>query len=148
MKFTTALRVFVISGLLMVAGNFVGFKVPPMQALPGMLILMAIVVAGYLVTEYMPLKLPSIAWISIVAIIVSLPAFPGYAYIQQVTGKVQFLAICTPILAYAGISVGKDMDNFKKMGFKIIIITLLALTGTFVGSAIIADVLLRMTGAI
>ncbi len=148
MKFTTALRVFVISGLLMIAGNFVGFKVPPMQALPGMLILMAIVVVGYLVTEYMPLKLPSIAWISIVAIIVSLPVFPGYAYIQQVTSKVQFLAICTPILAYAGISVGKDMDNFKKMGFKIIVITLLALTGTFVGSAIIADVLLRATGAI
>jgi hypothetical protein len=148
MKYLTALRIFLVSGLIMIIGNFVGYKVPPLQAVPGMHILLGIVCVGYVVTEYMPLKLPSIAWISLVAIIVSLPSFPGYAYIQQVTGKIQFLAICTPILAYAGISIGKDMDNFKKMGFRIIIVTLLALSGTFIGSAIIADVLLRWTGAI
>lgn len=148
MKFTTALRVFIVSGLLMVIGNFVGYKVPPMQALPGMLILLAIVVAGYGLANVIPIKLPTIAYISLIAIIASIPGFPGSAYVIKYVGKLQFLAICTPILAYAGISIGKDMDAFKKQGLKIIIVTLLALTGTFVGSAIIADAVLRATGAI
>lgn len=148
MKFTTALRVFVVSGLWMVIGNFVGYKVPPLEALPGMLILLAIVVAGYLLAKVIPIKLPTIAYISLIAIIASIPGVPGSAQVIEYAGKLQFLAICTPILAYAGISIGKDMEAFKKQGIQIIIVSLLAFTGTFVGSAIIADIVLRLTGAI
>ncbi|NLW18074.1 MAG: DUF340 domain-containing protein, partial [Firmicutes bacterium] len=40
MKFSSALRIFIISGILALVGNFVGFKVNPVDALPGMLILL------------------------------------------------------------------------------------------------------------
>ena len=29
------------------------------------------------------------------------------------------MSLCTPILAYAGISIGKDLDEFKKQGLGI-----------------------------
>ena len=50
--------------------------------------------------------------------------------------------------AVAGISLGKDLKNFAKMGWKMVVITLLVITGTFIFSALVADLVLRATGAI
>lgn len=148
MKFSQAFRIFVISGILALIGNFIGFKINPIDALPGMVILLILVVAGYAVSRVSPIKLPSIAYISALAIIVSIPGVPGADLVVKYVNNVQFLALCTPILSYAGISIGKDMDSFKKQGAKIVVVTLLALTGTYVGSAIIAHLVLKLTGAI
>jgi hypothetical protein len=148
MKFSSALRIFIISGILALIGNFVGFKVNPVTALPGMLILLVIVIAGYGLSRVSPIKLPSIAYISALAIIASIPGVPGADLVTKYVGEVQFLALCTPILSYAGISIGKDLDSFKTQGVKIVVVTLLALTGTYVGSAVIAQVILKLTGAI
>ncbi|NLW17262.1 MAG: DUF340 domain-containing protein [Firmicutes bacterium] len=148
MKFSSALRIFIISGILALVGNFVGFKVNPVDALPGMLILLVIVIAGYGLSQVSPIKLPSFAYISALAIIASIPGVPGADLVTKYVGEVQFLALCTPILSYAGISIGKDMDSFKQQGFQIVIVTLLALAGTYIGSAVIAHVVLKLTGAI
>lgn len=148
MKFSQAFRIFVISGILALIGNFIGFKINPIDALPGMVILLILVVAGYTVSRVSPIKLPSIAYISALAIIASIPGVPGADLVVKYVNNVQFLALCTPILSYAGISIGKDMDSFKKQGAKIVVVTLLALTGTYVGSAIIAHLVLKLTGAI
>ncbi len=148
MKFSQAFRIFVISGILALIGNFIGFKINPIDALPGMVILLILVVAGYAVSRVSPIKLPSIAYISALAIIASIPGVPGADLVVKYVNNVQFLALCTPILSYAGISIGKDMDSFKKQGAKIVVVTLLALTGTYVGSAIIAHLVLKLTGAI
>ena len=43
---------------------------------------------------------------------------------------------------------GKDLKDFAKMGWKLVIITLFVITGTFVFSALVADVILKLTGAI
>lgn len=148
MKFSSALRIFVISGILALVGNFIGFKVDPIAALPGMLILLVIVIIGYGLAQVSPVKLPSIAYISALAIIASIPGVPGAELVTKYVSEVQFLALCTPILAYAGISIGKDLDTFKTQGLKIVTVTILALTGTYVGSAIIAQVVLKLTGVI
>jgi len=148
MKFSSALRIFIISGILALVGNFVGFKVNPVDALPGMLILLVIVIAGYGLSQVSPIKLPRIAYISALAIISSIPGVPTADMVAKYVGEVQFLALCTPILSYAGISIGKDMDSFKQQGFQIVIVTLLALAGTYIGSAVIAHVVLKLTGAI
>lgn len=58
------------------------------------------------------------------------------------------MSLCTPILAYAGISIGKDLDEFKKQGLGIMCTAIAAFTGTYVGSALIAQVVLMMTGVI
>jgi hypothetical protein len=148
MKFKDVFRIFVVTALITLVGNFIGYKINPIQAIPGMLILLVIVTLGYLASKYIPIKLPSIAYISALAIIASIPGVPGAETVIKYVGDIQFLAICTPILAYAGISIGKDMSSFKQQGLKIIVVALLTFIGTYVGSAIIAEVVLRLTGVI
>ena len=67
--------------------------------------------------------------------------------IEQI-GKIGLLPLCTPILAYAGISIGKDVDTFKKQGFAIVVVAIFTFAGTFLGSTIIAQIILKMTGVI
>lgn len=44
--------------------------------------------------------------------------------------------------------MGKDWDEFKKIGWRGIITTLFVITGTYLGSAIIAHVVLVLSGSI
>ncbi|MCI7795637.1 MAG: DUF340 domain-containing protein [Lachnospiraceae bacterium] len=129
-----------------------GKPVTPIQALPGMAMLLAITIVGSLITEVLdkvlPKNLPAIAYISLLAIIVTIPGVPGAEFASASMGKIGLLPLCTPILAYAGISLGKDLDTFKKQGVSIVIVALLTFVGTYVGSAIIAEIVLRATGVI
>lgn len=147
-SFSTALRIFIISGFLALIGNYVGFKISPIAALPGMFILLVLIIAGEALTRVSPIKLPSIAYVSLLAIIASVPGVPGAEAVVKYADKVQFLALCTPILAYAGISIGKDLNSFKEQGLKMVVVTLLTFIGTFVGSAAIAQFILKLTGVI
>ena len=82
-------------------------------------------------------------------ILLTIPGFSPIAeWAIDATNKVGLLPLCTPILAYAGISLGKDLDTFKKQGVSIVIIALFTFTGTYIGSAIIAEIILRSTGVI
>ena len=74
------------------------------------------------------------------------PVIADYA-IEQI-GKIGLLPLCTPILAYAGISIGKDVDTFKEQGLAIVIVAIFTFAGTFLGSTIIAQIILKMTGVI
>jgi len=148
MRFSDVFRVFLITAGITIVGNYIGYDVNPIAAIPGMLILLAIVVVGYLASRYSPVKLPSIAYISALAIIASIPGVPGASYVIKYVGQIQFLALCTPILAYAGISIGKDLDGFRRQGVQIVLTALLTFIGTYIGSAIIAQVVMALTGVI
>ena len=50
--------------------------------------------------------------------------------------------------AYAGISISDQIHTFVKQGWKMILIGIFVMTGTFVFSAIIAQIGLTLTGAI
>ena len=143
-----SLRILVIVAVTTLIGNLAGFKINPIEALPGMLILLGIVIVGLLLSKLIPSKLPSIVYISLIGVILTVPGFPGSAWFTEQAGKVQFLALCTPILAYAGIASGKDLGDFKKLGWRIMVVSLFTFVGTFIGSAAIAQVVLKLTGQI
>ncbi len=114
-----------------------------LTALPGMAIFWACSLVGLIIYKYVKIGVPAVAWISTVAIIISLPQFPFSAQVAEYTGKVGFLPLLTPVLAYAGLAISKmEIKLFKAAGFKIAIVALLAFTGTYVGSVIIAQVML------
>ena len=129
-----------------------GAPVTPIEALPGMVMLLAITIIGVAISDVLdkalPKNLPAIAYISLVAIIVTIPGFPGAEFAFASMNKIGLLPLCTPILAYAGISLGKDFGTFKSQGLPIVCVALLTFVGTYVGSAVIAEVVLRLTGAI
>lgn len=130
-------------------GNFIGYEVMPLAALPGMISLMVIVLIGMIIHEVLPFKrLPAIAYIGLLAFILTIPGVSGAEKIAEWTAEVNLLALTTPILAYAGISIGNSWADFAKMGWKTIIIGMLVLLGTYLGSAVIAEIILRIQGIV
>ncbi|MGO2008590.1 hypothetical protein [Vreelandella alkaliphila] len=116
---------------------------PLLDALPGMLILYAMVIIGLVVGRFCPFYLPSVAWVSLISIIATLPFFPGNGWIIARLAEVDFLAVVTPVLAYAGLALtGREFAMFKQTGWKLVVVALLVFTGTFIGSAVVAHVML------
>ena len=148
MSLASNLLILIITGVLTLVGNFVGFKVSPVEAMPGVLILIVIAFLGILLSKIVPIKIPSVAYIVPLSTIVTIPGMPMAELISTYTAKVNFLALCTPILAYAGIYTGKNLDTLKKTGWKIFILALFVMLGTYLGSAIIAQIILKMLGQI
>ncbi|MFP7200486.1 hypothetical protein SFC08_05900 [Lysinibacillus halotolerans] len=139
----------IIVSFMVIIGNWIGYEVMPLESLPGILALASIALLGLIIHRVIPYKgIPSIAYIGILAFILSMPAVPGSEKIVEWTGKVNLLAIATPILAYAGISIGRSWTDFAKLGWKTVIVGMFVLLGTFLGSAIVAEIILRMQGII
>ncbi len=138
----------VLAGLVFICGllllvNWVGTKTNPLEALPGMAILFICCVIGIFVKKIIPVGVPNIAWISIAAIFMALPFMPMAGYVIEATDKLGLLPLITPALAYAGMAISKaEVALFKKSGFKLMIVALLTFTGTYLGSVVIADMLL------
>jgi hypothetical protein len=107
---------------------------------------MAITLIGIALSRFLPL--PMVFWISIVALLSTSPLSPFDKTILYYTSNVEFLALTTPILAFAGLSVGKDLNIFKKMSWKIVLVALAVYTGTFVFATIIAQMMLKSMGLI
>ncbi len=55
----------------------------------------------------LPCKTSAILLVLTLSTILTISGVPGAGKIAEYTGKVNFIALCTPILAYAGISIGK-----------------------------------------
>ncbi|CEG28624.1 hypothetical protein [Bacillus sp. B-jedd] len=140
---------FVIVSLLVLVGNWIGYEVMPLAALPGLLVLVGLSLIGLIIHKALPFKkIPSIAYIGILGFIITIPGMPFQEKIVEWTAQVNLLAIATPILAYAGISIGRSWTDFAKLGWKTIIIGMCVLLGTYLGSAIIAEIILRFQGII
>jgi len=119
------------------------------EAFLGMVIIYIISLVGMSIAKYVPFYLPSIAWISLVAIVVASPISPIDAIVVEETSKVSFLAMTTSVLAYAGFAISQmEIEIFKKSGVKIVIIGLFVFVGTYLGSTIIAEIVLKSTGQI
>lgn len=148
MNLKETLYVLLLVGLMSLLGNYVGFKNGMLEALPGMLILIAISMGGILLGKYMPGGIPGVAYVVTLGCIVTYPGFPGAEAMNALIKKVNFLALTTPILAYAGIAIGKDLDALKKLGWRVVVVSCVVFTGTYIGSALIAQGLLKFLGQI
>lgn len=148
MNFLNITLVTLLTAVLTLIGNLVGYKNGIIESLPGMLILVGICLAGVLIAQLIPVRIPSVAYIVVIGCMITYPAFPGASAINAYVAKVNFLSLTTPILAYSGLGIGKELDSFAKTGWKLILVACAVFVGTFLGSALIAEVVLRMTGQI
>jgi hypothetical protein len=135
---------------LILMSNVVGYGVSPAQTIPGLLILCGIAVVGLTISKAMSrfVKLPSMMYVVVLAVLLSCPISPVSESVIALTSNVQFMAPTTAMGAFIGISLGKEIKAFAKMGWKYVIITIFVITGTFVFSALIADLVLKVTGVI
>ncbi|AYD40844.1 hypothetical protein D4Z93_10040 [Clostridium fermenticellae] len=136
-------------GIIALIGNSINDKVPLKVGFIGMLILVCITLAGIIIKKIIPINLPIVFWVSIVAVLVTCPLNPYGAYLdKQYLDKINMLALTTPVLAFAGLSLGKDLKLFKELSWKIVIVALTVYTGTFIFATLIAQVVLKITGKI
>ena len=140
--------VLLITAVLSLVANALSSNIPFLDAVPGMVILIVISLAGIVAARVLPGGIPAVAYITTLGCILTYPGFPGSEIVIMYMKKVGFLSLCTPILAYAGISIGKDMDAFKKTGWRIVVLACVIFVGTYLGSAIIAEVILKALGQI
>ncbi|MFW5499265.1 MULTISPECIES: hypothetical protein [unclassified Maridesulfovibrio] len=143
-----SVAVLVLVSIMVLIGNYVGFNNNMVEALPGMGILLVLCIAGVATNMFVFKKIPSVLFVITYGVIVSLPGFPMSETVNAYVAKVHFLALTTPILAYAGVSIGKDLDTFKKSGWRIVIVSIFVMISTYLGSAAIAQSVLKFMGDI
>lgn len=154
-------KVLVISAILAsIANTIYTWRLPtfetvlPWQTWPALGLMLAIIFLACLLHDLLakviPFDVPIILYIAIITTLLSFEGIAGGLAVFMATefAKIQLLPLCTPILSYAGISVGRDLDTFKKQGVAIVVVALITFLGTFVGSALIAEITLRLTNVI
>lgn len=148
MKVNEVLFVLLIVAAMSLIANLVGFKNGIVESLPGMAILIAMAIAGVIASRVIPGNIPSVAYIVLIGCMVTYPSFPGADILNALIKKVSFLSLTAPILAYAGISIGKDLDALKKTGWRIVVVAIVVFIGTYMGSALIAEFILKSMGQV
>ena len=148
--FVQQLGLLLMVSVVIILTNVIGYKMPVGDSIIGVLLLSAISLVGLTISNFMSrfVKLPSMMYVSLLGLLLACPVSPVKDIIVETTTPVAFLAPATALGVFAGISLGKDLKEFAKMGWKLVLITLFVITGTFIFSALVADVVLKITGAI
>ena len=107
--------------ILTMACNIVGYGGRFLESIPGMLILCVISFLGLTAKHFIPSSLPAVTYIGIIGMLAAVPAS------------------ITPILAFAGVLLGKDWKAFLSIGWKGVLVSLLVIFGTFFTSGLIAQ---------
>lgn len=137
-----------IFSVIVAIGNWVGFQHSIINGFIGMICLSIIVIIGMALERIITWNIPSILYISVLGIVLSIPGVPTADALSFFVSQIDLSVICTAFLAYVGIAIGNDWTKFKKMGWKGIIVTLFVIGGTFLLSAVIAQGTLMATGMI
>ena len=148
--FVQQLGLLLMVSVIIILTNVIGYKMPVKDSIIGVLLLSAISLIGLTISKFMSrfVKLPSMMYVSLLGLLLACPVSPVKDIVVETTTPVAFLAPATALGAFAGISLGKGLKDFTKMGWKLVLITLFVITGTFIFSALVADIVLKMTGAI
>lgn len=148
-KYITYFMLMSTAGILVLAGQAIGLQKEFIGAIPGMMMIIALSLLAFSIRDIFPkFPLPAYACATIIGMIVSLEALPISKFFAPQIGRVEFMPMCTPLLAFAGISVGDKIEELKAMSWKIVIISVVVFTTIFFACAIIAQTVLKIQGKI
>ncbi|RJG41726.1 DUF3100 domain-containing protein [Mesorhizobium sp. DCY119] len=116
----------------------------PVDGLVGIAILCGVAIMGISLASFVPLKLPAIAWTAFLMVLATLPISPISETILSFTASIDLIALGTVVLAYGGLSLTqREFAIARNSGWKIAIVAICLMVGTYLGSAIIAEIALR-----
>lgn len=75
----------VVVGLIALISNWIGQDIMPSKAVPGILALMGIALIGMILQQLIPLNIPSIAYIGVLGLVLTIPGMPTAPYIVSWT---------------------------------------------------------------
>jgi len=114
----------------------------------GMLMIILISIISLKIKDIIPIKIPAFAYASLLGMLITTPWSPFAETFLKFTNGISTGQIGTVILAVAGISIGTRLEDIKKLSWKIVIIAFVVFCGTFFGSALISQAILKMQGII
>ena len=130
----------VLTAAIALLGNQLTAKEPIAANLPGMLCLIGCILAGLVVSKFARrLGIPAIIWVSLVGVLLSVPVSPLAETVNPWVARIGLLPLVTPVLAYAGLSLAKDLPVLRALGWRIVVVSLLANAGAFLAAAMIAQ---------
>jgi hypothetical protein len=130
---------WVLSSILALIGDWIARGSNPIESIPGIGIMLGAVLIGVLLNVATGKKIPAVCWVSLVAMGLTSPLCPWAAQIGAMTAKINFLALITPMLTFAGLSIAKDIPAFRRLGWRIVVVSFAANAGTFLGATLIAQ---------
>lgn len=143
------LLVMLMVGAMILTGQFISKGVSIFTALPGMLIMIAAAMAAMMLKDLFPKSIfPAFGFATIIGLLLSIPGNPISDVFNEQVANINFMAITTPLLAFAGISVGNKIEELKAMSWKIVVISLIVFTTIFFACASIGHVVLKIQGVI
>lgn len=143
------LKIIIPSIILVLVAQWAGKGMSPLAAIPGALMMLVIILLSVQIKSWLPgLPLPAFAWATLLALLLSIPYSPASDIFMRYTSKIDFLATTTPLLAFAGLSVGNSLDKLKSLSWRIVIISMLVFTSAFFGAAAVAQLILHFQGII
>lgn len=93
-------------------------------------------------------NLPGFAWATLISFMLTLPISPVSGFIVSTVEQLNFTVTITPLLAFAGISVGNQISILKDLSWKLVLVSFIVMTSTYFGSAIISQLVLKANGMI
>lgn len=143
------LLVMLMVGAMILTGQFISKGVSIFTALPGMLIMIAAAMVAMMLKDLFPKSIfPAFGFATIIGLLLSIPGNPISEVFNEQVANINFMAITTPLLAFAGISVGNKIEELKAMSWKIVVISLIVFTTIFFACASIGHVVLKIQGVI
>lgn len=144
------LKVLILCGLAVLATQAVNLKgdLDIVSSALGMVIIVAVSVVSLKIKEALPLQIPAFAWASLLSLILTTPWSPVQGIILELTQQISAGQIGTVILAIAGVSIGCKLDDIKKLSWKMVLVAFVVFIGTFFGSALVAQLILKVQGLI
>ncbi|HBY2624979.1 UNVERIFIED_CONTAM: hypothetical protein C3P01_07385 [Clostridioides difficile] len=148
-KSSYQLLVMSVIGVIILIGQRISVGTSIVTALPGMVMLILAAMTAMIIKDLFPKSIfPAFGFATIIGLLLSMPHSPTSEVFLTNTNNINFMAITTPLLAFAGISVGNKIEALKEMSWKIVIISLIVFTTIFFACASIAHIVLSIQGKI
>ncbi|MGP8310258.1 hypothetical protein ACG0Z4_05170 [Enterocloster aldenensis] len=148
MRYIEWLVLFVIAACGTGLANLIGYGVGFGDSIPGLVVLIVISMVAVVLTKILPLKLPIVAYCSIIGLISASPISPVRDFVIQAAANINFTAPFTMVGAFAGLAISDQLKTFISQGWKILIVGIFVMTGTFLGSCLWDQMLLTLAGVI
>ena len=137
------------SGIIILLTQKISGNKSIVDGLLGIAIIIVIALIAILIKEIFPKSFfPAFGWVTILGFLISMPYNPLSEKFLEYVGEMDFMAVCTPLLAFAGMSVGNKINDLKKMSWKIVIVSVVVFITIFFACALIAHAVLKLTGKI
>src|SRR5699024_1077924 len=128
MKYREWIVLLIFIGIAIMTTNLIGFNVPFMDSIPGVLILCVVNLCAVFISKLVPLNLPMILFCSLLGLLISIPASPISGFVIDKTSVIEFKAPLTIVGALAGISIGASFHEFKQQGWRMLLIAFVVMT--------------------